>query len=100
MDSMLTGEDQSQAGQQNSLAKGPPFKQLDKGKSTQAAHASSVVLTKGQPPPPQGLELGTPRRLDPGARGRAYDSASHRNLLVTYLGTLATGINLQLLIPE
>eukprot|EP00983_Pelagomonas_calceolata_P126230 1161285-Pelagomonas_calceolata.AAC.1 len=35
-----------------------------KGKATQVAQTSSVILRKGRPPPPQGLVLRIPRRLD------------------------------------
>eukprot|EP00983_Pelagomonas_calceolata_P051276 1142339-Pelagomonas_calceolata.AAC.1 len=37
---------------------------MEKGEATQVAYTSSVIFKKGRPPPPQGLELGNPRRLD------------------------------------
>eukprot|EP00983_Pelagomonas_calceolata_P054269 1143634-Pelagomonas_calceolata.AAC.10 len=48
----------------NAVRKRKRKRKKEKGKATQAAHTSSIVLRKGRPPPPQGLELGTPRRLE------------------------------------
>eukprot|EP00983_Pelagomonas_calceolata_P088465 1157208-Pelagomonas_calceolata.AAC.10 len=50
-----------------------------KGKATQAAHTSSAVLRKDRPPPPQGLELGNPRRLDEDEHTTQLPILTHRS---------------------
>eukprot|EP00983_Pelagomonas_calceolata_P064363 1148090-Pelagomonas_calceolata.AAC.2 len=54
-------------------------KEKEKGKAPQAAHTSSVVLREGRPPPPQGLELGTPRRLDEDVHMTRLCISTHRS---------------------